>query len=156
MIPLVEFLSTISRKVKKDLLEFGKVVGKEVIDTTATRKGIVMDIVKDYYGIKVSLLGFKYKPEELRRLKRVKEDTLVCIGQQGRFFVPMSKIKAIGNFVLLSVKVRTPELKTMERKREEIFRMYRDVRQKLRKFLPEFLSMQYEERKGWLDRIMGE
>ncbi|MCD6403140.1 MAG: hypothetical protein J7K98_02305 [Candidatus Aenigmarchaeota archaeon] len=156
MISLVDFLKTISKKVREDLLELGRVIGKEVVDSTAVRKGIVIDMIKYYEGIQASIMGFKYKPEELKKIKRLKGEVLVCLGSEGRFFVPKNKVKAIGNFVLLDMKINLPELRLVERKREEVYRTYNQVRQKLKKFLPEFLSLQTEEQKGWLDRIMGE
>ena len=124
MISLEEFARTLSINIKQHLLDAKKCIGKEVVDSEALKKGIVMDFIKDYYGIKVSLLGYKYRTEETERIEKFKQDVLVCVGRHGRFFISLDEVKAVGSVILLDKKLDLPEIKEIEKRRNEIMKKY--------------------------------
>jgi len=155
---LIESIETISQNVRDYVLQAKECIGKEVVDADATRKGVVMDRIKEFLDTRISLLGYKYTPEEVTRIKKTGTDVLVCMGEKGRFFISMDDISAIGSLVLIKSKLDMPEISDMTKRKEEIMRRYYTMKSKLKKIFPSVNIPNEDEReeKRWIDKILGE
>ena len=150
---MVEFIRGVTKKVKKHVEDMNDCIGKEVVDAVATKKGIVIDRVKNYYDTRVSFIGHEYKPSEITEIKKAGNDVLVCLGEGGKFFVSIDDVEAIGSLVLLKRRVDMPEMTRSTVKNARTFiEKYKSVKNELRKILSSVATTQ----KGWLNRIMGE
>ncbi|HDJ96697.1 MAG TPA: hypothetical protein ENG45_01345 [Candidatus Aenigmarchaeota archaeon] len=150
---IVEFIRDLTKEIKSHIVQTGECIGKEVIDSVAMRKGIVIDRVKSYFDERVSFIGHDYTPNEINEIKKAGSDVLVCLGENKKFFVSMEDVEAIGSLILLKRRVDVPEMTSSTVKQAEPFiKKYREVRDELRKLLPAEMS----EKKGWIEKIMGE
>lgn len=153
---LISFIKSLSKEIEDFIKQASECIGKEVVDSSAVKKGIVIDRVKDYNGKKVSLLGYDYTPEEISKINKTGDDVLACIGQDGRFFISMDDVSAIGSLVLIKSKLNLPEIKREAiREKERAMRKYNLLRETFKKAFPSIKPPEIKE-KGWLDRIMGE
>ena len=153
---LIEFIRGVTREIKEHIEETGECIGKEVVDAVAMKKGVVIDRVKSYYDTRVSFIGHDYTPSEITEIKKAGNDVLVCLGEEGKFFVSMEDVEAIGSLILLKRRVDMPEMTKSTLKKAKIFiEKYKNVKNELRKILPA-ATLDLGKEKGWLDRIMGE
>jgi hypothetical protein len=134
----LNFITKFTNVVKDHLSETKECIGKEVIDTTATKTGICVDRVKHSFGAKFSLLGHKYSQEEIKQIEAFNEDVLVCqSGNNHRFFVPVSSLLAVGeSAILVGSTLNLPEIRNVKQKREEVFRKYFLTKESIRELLP--------------------
>jgi hypothetical protein len=135
---MLTFVTKFTNVVKDHINETKECIGKEVIDSTATKSGICVDKIKIAYGAKFSLLGHNYNDADKKRIEVFSEDVLVSQGPDGYEFIPMSDIEALGGSVIL---VRTSLNKRelngqMTGRREEVFRKFFTTKESIKKLLP--------------------
>lgn len=135
---ILSFVTKFTDVTRSHLNETKEILGKEIVDSTASKIGICVDKIKTAFGAKFSMLGYTYSPEELKKAETINEDVIVCQGNKGRFFVPNSEIVAVGGSVLLiRPNLGLPELdSSLERKREEVFRKFFSTKESIKKLLP--------------------
>jgi sporulation protein YlmC with PRC-barrel domain len=135
---VLSFISKFTDVARNHIEEAKEIIGKEVVDSTASKVGICIDKVKIAFGAKFSLLAHNYSQEELKGLENVNEDVIVCEGAKGKFFVPISEIVAVGGSILLvRSSLGLPELDgNFERRKEEIFRKFFNMKESIKKLLP--------------------
>jgi sporulation protein YlmC with PRC-barrel domain len=139
MEPMLNFINKFTAVVKSHIAEAREIVGKEVVDSTASKSGIVIDKVKVAFGAKFSLLGYDYSREEMSQIDSINEDVVVCQSADGkRFFLPASEIVAIGESVLLvRPTLNLPDINgSLNRRKEEVFRRFFNTRESIKVFLP--------------------
>lgn len=133
----LNFINKFTDLVRDHVRETNDCIGKDVVDSTATKSGICVDKVKQAYGAKFSMLGHAYKPNEVKQLESFNEDVLVCQGSNGLFFVPVSEMVALGGSVILvSSRLGQQENGSMARRREEVFAKFYKTQEAIRKSLP--------------------
>lgn len=148
---MYDFVSKFSDVVKRHLEETRECIGKEIVDSNASKNGVCVDRIKYAFGAKFSLLGQKYTSEDLRQLEVVNEDVLVCQGGNGmKFFIPVSDIVAIGeSVVLVKSVVNQPEIGDMARRKEEVFKKYFSTKEAIKDILPKVeTSVRKKKRKS--------
>ena len=134
---VLSFVTKFSDVVKKHIEETKECIGKNIVDSNATKTGICVDRIKLAYGARFSLLGYKYADVEMKQLESFNEDVLVCQGNDGNFFVPMSDILAMGSsLILVRTNLDRPETGDMGRKKEETFRKFFSTKESIKKILP--------------------
>lgn len=155
---VVDFISKLSENVRDSLGETGKCIGKEVVDTTAGRKGLCVDKIMDFFGTKISFLGVRYTEDELSKINSIDKDVLVCQTKGEKFFIPMSEISAAGkDIILLKYELKVPEIEDAGKKKEEIFKRFYLMREAIKDVLPNSISPSEEkESKKWLKKLIGE
>jgi len=154
---IVDFVGKISDRVRSSFEETARCIGKEVVDSTAGKKGICIDRITDLFGTKTSFLGIRYTENELDMIRKMGEDVLVCHGAQGKFFVDMDDVSAVGKaLILLKPQLKLPEIEGMTRNREDVFKRLYLVREALKDVLPNSIPPSKEEGKKWLKKLMGE
>jgi sporulation protein YlmC with PRC-barrel domain len=154
---VVDFVGKLSNIVRDSFEETKGCIGKEVIDSTAGKKGLCTDRVTNFFGTSISFLGIKYSDEELKKADK-SEDVLVCQGKKGKFFVPMDDVSAVGkNLILLKSDLSLPDVEDISKKREDIFKRFYLIREALKDVLPNSIpASEDKESKKWLKKFMGE
>jgi len=133
----LNFINKFTDLVRDHVRETNDCIGKDIVDSTATKSGICVDKVKLAYGAKFSMLGNVYKPNEVKQLESFNEDVLVGQGHNGLFFVPVSDLEALGGSVILvRSKLGQQENGSMARRREEVFAKFYKTQDAIRKSLP--------------------
>jgi sporulation protein YlmC with PRC-barrel domain len=133
---MLNFVSKFTNVVKSHLDETEELIGKDVVDASAARIGVCVDKVKVAFGAKFSLLN-NYTDEQMKELESFGEDVIVCQGNDGSFFVPFSEIMAIGGSVILvRPTLSRPEIGSMGKRREEVFRKYHKTKTSIKEILP--------------------
>ena len=120
--------------LKRALKESEDYIGKEVIDADATRKGVVIDLIKNMLNTKVSLLGVKYKPEEEEVISTFDDDVIAIQNGGERYFVSMSDIGAVGSVILLKKAIDAPEVGETKRLTQKVLDRYNKIRKTLESF----------------------
>jgi len=135
---MINFMTKLSNAVKSHVEETRECVGKEVIDSTASKNGICVDKIKTYFGVKFSLLGHNYSQGEKNTTDRFSEDLLVCQGSNGnRIFIPQSDIVAIGNSVILvSKNLGQNDNSDSAARKDQIYKRYFSTKESLKRMLP--------------------
>jgi len=135
---MLNFMSKLSNAVKGHVEETRDCIGKEVVDSTATKNGICVDKIKTYFGVKFSLLGHNYSQSEKTITDRLNEDLLVCQeGNGNRVFIPESDVVAIGNSVILvSKNLGQKEMSDSPARKDQVYKKYFKVKESLKKMLP--------------------
>ncbi|HKZ45548.1 MAG TPA: hypothetical protein VJ343_02475 [archaeon] len=134
---VLSFVTKFSDVVKKHIEETKECVGKSIVDSNATKTGICVDRIKLAYGARFSLLGQKYSDVEAKQLEAFSEDVLVCQGNDGNFFIPMSDILAMGgSLILVRTALDRPETGEMGRKKDEAYRKFFTAKESIKKILP--------------------
>lgn len=134
---ILNFITKFNNVVKNHIEETKECIGKEIVDSSATKAGICVDKIKMAYGAKFSLLGHNYKPEEVKQLQAFNEDVIVGQSNNGAFFVPVSDIDAFGESVILvRSNLNQVEAGNLGRKREEVFRKFYSTKESIKKILP--------------------
>ncbi|MCD6482995.1 MAG: hypothetical protein J7K83_01860 [Candidatus Aenigmarchaeota archaeon] len=131
---LVDVIKEFFRDLKKALSESENYIGKEVIDADATRKGVVVDLIKHMLNTKVSLLGVRYKPEEEEIISTFDEDVIVIQSGGERYFVSMSDISAVGSVILLKKAIDAPEVTESKKLVQKVLDRYDKIRKTLESF----------------------
>jgi hypothetical protein len=133
----LNFVTKFTDVVRQHLRETMDCLGKDVVDSTASKSGICVDKIKVAYGAKFSMLGHNYNSQEMRQLDGFNEDVLVAEGKNGYFFIPVSEVEASGNSVILvKSKLGQPENGSMGHRREEVFRRFSSTKSSLKEVLP--------------------
>lgn len=155
---VVDFISKVSDMVKSSMKETKGCIGKEVVDTTAGRKGVCVDRITDFFGTKISFLGVKYNKDEIVQIEKTGEDVLVIQSSSGKFFMPLSDVSAVGNAILLLKKeLKAPEMEAITAKRNDVFKRYQLTKEAIKDVLPNAIPPSDEkEDKKWLKRLIGE
>jgi sporulation protein YlmC with PRC-barrel domain len=139
MEPLLNFINKFTTVVKSHISEAKAVVGKEVVDSNASKTGVVIDKVKIAFGAKFSLLGHNYTKSEIQQIEAINDDVIVCQGISGnRFFLPASEVNAVGESVVLVKRVlNMPEINGgLGRRRDEVFRKFFATKEAIKEVLP--------------------
>jgi len=139
MEPMLNFINKFTTAVRSHIAEAKEIVGKEVVDSNASKTGIVIDKIKVAFGAKFSLLGYNYTKEEIRQIEAINDDVIACQGVSGnRFFIPASEIRAVGESVLLvSRSLNMPDVNGgLGRRRDEIFRKFYSTKEAIKEVLP--------------------
>jgi len=146
---MTNFMAKLSSAVKSHVDETRDCIGKEVIDSTASRNGLCVDKIKTYFGVKFSLIGHNYSESEKRTTEKISEDMLVCQGNNGsRMFIPESEIVAIGNSVILvSKNLGQNDLGDSAARKEQIFKKYFKTKESLKKMLPSIETPQPRQKR---------
>jgi len=157
---VVDFMSKVSDMVKSSMDETKSSIGKEIVDTTAGKKGVCIDRVTDFFGTKISFLGVKYDKSDIDQLENFSQDVLVCQGSNERFFVPMSDVTAVGDtIVLLKSELRVPEVQSINIKKDDVFKRFHLTKEAIRDIMPDSIPKakeKKEEDKKWLKKLIGE
>jgi hypothetical protein len=149
---ILNFVTKFTDVVRNHIKETNDCIGKEVVDSTATKAGICVDKIKVAYGAKFSMLGHIYKPEDVKNLENFGEDVLVCQGTNGFFFVPVSDVEAFGKLVVLvRSKLGQMESTNMNHRKEEVFNKFVRTRDEIKKVLPTVEETKARKRKGKLN-----
>lgn len=134
---MLSFITKFTDVVKKHIEETNECIGKDVVDSNASKTGICVDKIKMAYGAKFSLLGHKYSENELKQIESFNEDVIVCQGSNGSFFVPASEVLAMGGSVILTrTNLGQPEIGEMNRRKEDVFRRFFSTKESIKKILP--------------------
>ena len=97
---LVNVIKEFFHDLRRTLKNVENIIGKSVIDSEACIKGVVIDVIKNMLGQKVSILGVNYSQDENEIIEAFNEDVIVVQGKE-RVFIPESDISAIGSVILL-------------------------------------------------------
>lgn len=135
---MLSFITKFNDVVRSHIEETKQCIGKEVVDSNASKAGVCIDRIKHSFGAKFSMLGHNYDQKHKDELDAFKEDVLVCQGNNGqKFFVPASQVVANGeNVILVKPALNQPEVGSIGRKREDLFRRYFKTKTAIRQFLP--------------------
>lgn len=134
---MLSFVTKFKDVLKNHIRETTECLGKDVVDSTASRTGICVDKIKIAYGAKFSMLGHNYKESESNQIERFDEDVLVCQGVKGLFFVPVSGVKALGGSVILvDTNLNQPENGSMNKRKQEVFRKFYNTKKAIRQVIP--------------------
>lgn len=139
MEPMLNFINKFTTVVKSHIAEAREIVGKEVVDSTASKSGIVIDKVKVAFGAKFSLLGYNYSREEQSQIDSMSEDVIVCQAADGkRFFLPASEIIAVGeSVILIRPTLNLPDANgSLTHRKDEVFRKFFSTKEAIKVFLP--------------------
>jgi sporulation protein YlmC with PRC-barrel domain len=146
---MLNFVNKFTDVVKKHLDEAKECIGKDVVDSTATKSGVCVDRIKHVFGVKFSLLGHVYKDSEVKEIESGKGDMIVCQGNNGyRFFVPASEVLAVGDSVILiKPTLNQPEVSDTKSRKEEVFRKYFQTKEGIKHLLPKVEQIEKRKRK---------
>jgi hypothetical protein len=135
---ILNFIQKLSEVVRTHLDEAENFLGKEIVDMSARRCGVVVDRIKRSFGARFSLLNNKYSPEELRQIESFDDNVIVCQNKEGkRFFLPESELAVIGeSLILVNKDLSMPEFDGNGKVRNEIFRRYFTTQAKIKMILP--------------------
>jgi len=139
MEPMLNFINKFTAVVKSHIAEAKEIVGKEVVDSNASKTGLVIDKIKVAFGAKFSLLGYNYSKEEIQQIEAINEDVIVCQGSSGdRFFLPASEVNAVGeSVVLVKRSLNMPDVNGgLGRRRDEVFRKFFATKEAIKEVLP--------------------
>ena len=139
MEPMLNFISKFTTVVKSHIAETKEIVGKEVVDSNASKTGLVIDKVKVAFGAKFSLMGYNYTKSEIQQVEAINDDVIVCQGASGnRFFLPASEVNAVGESVVLVKRIMNmPDVNGgMGRRRDEVFRKFFVTKEAIKEVLP--------------------
>ena len=139
MEPMLNFINKFSTVVKSHITEAREIVGKEVVDSSASKTGLVIDKVKVAFGAKFSLMGYNYTKDEINQIEAINDDVVVCQGATGdRFFLPASEVHAVGeSVVLVKRSLNMPDLNgSLGRRRDEVFRKFFSTKEAIKEILP--------------------
>jgi len=154
---VIDFIEKISEAIKSSMSETNTCIGKEVVDTTAGKKGICIDRVTNFFGTKVSFLGVKYTKEEEEKINRFDTDVLVCQTASGKMFIPLTDVSAIGeSIILLKNELKVPEINPNAIRKTDVFKRYQMTLDAIKDAFPVGLSKDSEKEKGWLKKLVGE
>lgn len=151
MEPMLNFISKFTTVVKSHIAEAREIVGKEVVDSTASKSGIVIDKVKVAFGAKFSLLGYNYSKEEQNQIDSISEDVIVCQAADGKhFFLPASEIVAVGESVILvRPTLNLPDANgSLTRRKDEVFRKFFNTKESIKVFLPKVEEARISRKKA--------
>lgn len=135
----MNFINKFTTVVRSHISEAKNIVGKEVVDSNASKTGVVIDKVKVAFGAKFSLLGHNYTKSEIQQIEAIDDDVIVCQGLSGnRFFLPASEVNAVGESVVLVKRIlNMPEINGgLGRRREEVFRKFYTTKEAIKEVLP--------------------
>lgn len=133
----LNFVTKLTNDIRQHMEETRECIGKEIVDSTATRNGIIVDRIKTIYGVKFSLLGLNYGANDMKQIESLGNDVLVCQGNNGKFFVSAEDIVSIGETItLVRSELAQPEIGDMSKKREETFKRYFRTKERLKELLP--------------------
>lgn len=131
---LLDVIREFFNNLKKSLKESEDYIGKEVIDAEARRKGIAIDLVKNIFNTKVSLLGVKYKEGEEEVISTFDDDVLVIQNGLDRYFVSVNDVSAVGSVILLKNTIDAPEMGESKKIKQKILERYEKIRKTLENF----------------------
>ncbi|MEM5793033.1 MAG: hypothetical protein QXY45_01570 [Candidatus Aenigmatarchaeota archaeon] len=152
---VVDFIGRISEAIKNSMSETNTCIGKEVVDTTAGKKGICIDRITNFYGTKVSFLGVKYTKEEEEKINKFDTDVLVCQTAAGKMFIPITDVNAIGeSIILLKNELKVPEINPNAIRKTDVFKRYQLTIDAIKDVFPSGIPQ--EKEKGWLKKLVGE
>lgn len=157
---IVDFVGKVSDMVKNSMSETNSCIGKDLIDTTAGKKGVCIDRITNFFGNKISFLGVKYSKEEIEKIEKFNTDVLVCQTATGKQFIPMDDVLAIGEqLILLKNELKVPEMGKIEAKKTDVFKRYQLTLDVIKDVMPSAIPRGPEtdkENKGWLQKLVGE
>jgi sporulation protein YlmC with PRC-barrel domain len=157
---IVNFVGEFSDMIKKSMNETRKAIGKQVVDSTAGRKGVCIDRITDFSGQKISFLGVKYDKRELDKIDALDKDVLVIKGEKSKFFVSMDDVSAVGDsIILLKSKLGTPEILPEKVKTSDIYKRYNLALETISTILPSAVGKPVEIKendKKWISKLIGE
>lgn len=155
---VVNFIGKVSDMVKKSLKETKSCIGKEVVDTSAGKKGICIDRITNFFGTKISFMGVKYEKSEISQIEKLEEDILVCQGKDKKFFIPMSDVSAVGSsIILLKTELKTPEIEETSQQKKNVLKRFYLTREAIKDILPDAVPPSEEKETGkWLRKLIGE
>src|SRR3989338_5930462 len=139
MEPMLNFINKFTTVVKSHIAEAKELVGKEVVDSNASKTGLVIDKIKVAFGAKFSLLGFNYTREEIRQIDAINDDVIAVQGASGkRFLLPASEVHAVGESVLLvNRSLNMPDVNgSMSKRRDEVYRKFYSIKEAIKEVLP--------------------
>ena len=135
-------------------------IGKQVVDSTAGRKGVCVDRITDFSGKKISFLGVKYDKKELDTINAINKDILVVKGEKEKFFVSMEDISAVGDsIILLKTELKTPEISPEAVRASDVFKRYNLTVDAINDIMPSAVSrteQAKENNKKWINKLIGE
>jgi len=146
---ILNFITKFTDVARNHVDETKEIIGKEIIDSSASKVGICIDKIKIAFGAKFSLLGYDYSQEELKQIEAATEEIIVCQGAKGRFFIPVSEIVAVGESTML-VRPRlglTEVNGELARRKEQVFRKFFNTKELLKRYLPKVETLKPRERK---------
>jgi len=154
---LVDFISRVSETIKNSMGETNSCIGKELVDTTAGKKGICIDRITNFFGTRISFLGVKYTKEDEEKIEKFNTDVLVCQTASGRMFIPITEVSAIGeSIILLKNELKVPEINPNLIKKSDVFKRYQLTTEAIKDILPTAIPKETEKDKGWLKKLVGE
>ena len=65
---VVDFVGKMSEMVKNSMNKTSSCIGKDLVDTSAGKKGVCVDRITNFFGTKISFLGVKYNKEEQEKI----------------------------------------------------------------------------------------
>ncbi len=139
MEPMLNFINKFTTVVKSHISETKDIVGKEVVDSNASKTGLVIDKIKAAFGAKFSLLGYNYTKDEIQQIDAINDDVIVCQGASGnRFFLPASEVNAVGeSVVLVKRSLNLPDANgSLGKRRDEVFRKFFSMKEAIKEVLP--------------------
>lgn len=139
MEPMLNFINKFTTVVKSHIAEAKEIVGKEVVDSNASKTGLVIDKIKAAFGAKFSLMGYNYSKAEIQQIDAMPEDVVVVQGASGnRFFLPASEVHAVGeSVVLVKRSLNLPDVNgSLGRRRDELFRKFYSTKEAIKEVLP--------------------
>jgi len=138
MEPMLNFISKFTNVVKNHLEETKEIIGKEIVDSTASKIGLVVDKIKIAFGAKFSLMGYQYSSEEQKQIESYSEDVLVCEGPRGRTFIPNSEVLAVGeSVVLVKPNLGLPDINgSLTKRKEDVYRKFFNTKASIKEILP--------------------
>ena len=139
MEPMLNFINKFTTVVKSHINEVKQIVGKEVVDSNASKTGLVIDKIKVAFGAKFSLLGYDYSKDEIQQIESINEDVVVCQGAAGnKFFLPASEVNAVGeSVVLIKRSLNLPDANGgLGKRRDEVFRKFFSTKEAIKEVLP--------------------
>jgi len=139
MEPMLNFINKFTAVVKSHISEAKEIVGKEVVDSNASKTGLVIDKIKVAFGAKFSLLGYNYSKDEIQQIESINEDVIVCQGATGnRFFLPASEVNAVGeSVVLVKRSMNLPDANgSLGKRRDEVFKKFFSTKEAIKEVLP--------------------
>ena len=157
---IINYISKFSDMVKDSMEQTKACIGKEVIDSTAGKKGVCVDRITDFGGSKISFLGVKYDKKEIDQLNEIGEDVLVIKGERDKFFISMDNVSAVGgSVILLKEELKTPEITANNIKTGDVFKRYDLTLDTIKEILPSALpsfEQSKENNKKWINKLIGE
>jgi len=155
---VVDFVGKMSEMVKNSMNKTSSCIGKDLVDTSAGKKGVCVDRITNFFGTKISFLGVKYNKEEQEKIAGFNTDILVCQTASDRMFIPLDNVSAVGeSIILLKNELKVPELTTSAIKKSDVFKRYHLTIEAIKDALPTAIPKDIEkENKGWLKKLVGE